>query len=231
MKLYSGPLSLFSAKARIALGEKGLAHELVQVGWSRATAYEPHHPDVVALNPKRQVPVLVDGDVVVYDSTLIAEYLEDRYPSPPLFPADAAQRARCRQQEAAADEIWFPQLWKLIETGVYRGGSADAARAAAGELQRLFREFDRGLGGREHWCGELSVADVGSFVFASTAIALGAPLPDGVPRMRAWLERVAARPAVRAVMDDVRAAAARLLAPEARAAASAAGAAAANAQP
>ena len=117
MKLYSGPLSLFSAKARIALGEKGLAHELVQVGWSRAAAYEPHHPDVIALNPKRQVPILVDGDVVVYDSTLIAEYLEDRYPEPRLFPTSPAERARCRQQEAAADEIWFPHLWTLISAG------------------------------------------------------------------------------------------------------------------
>jgi glutathione S-transferase len=44
MKLYSGPLSLFSAKARIALAEKRLEYELVQVGWSRTAAYEPHHP-------------------------------------------------------------------------------------------------------------------------------------------------------------------------------------------
>jgi glutathione S-transferase len=212
VRLYSGPLSLFSAKARIALAEKGLAHELVQVGWSRAAAYAPHHPDVVALNPKRQVPVLVDGAVVVYDSTQIAEYLEDAYPAPPLFPASAALRARCRQQEAAADEIWFPQLWRLIEAGVYGSGSAEAARAAAEELARLLLEFERGLGDRAYWCGAFSVADIGSFVFASTAITLGAPLPDGVDRTRAWLERVAARPAVRAVMDDLRAAAARLLA-------------------
>ena len=108
MKLYSGPLDLFLAKVRIALGEKRLAHDLIQVGWSRATAYEPHHPDVVALNPKRQVPVLVDGDVVVCDSTLIFEYLEDRYPEPRLLPAGVAQRARCRQQEWAADEVGSP---------------------------------------------------------------------------------------------------------------------------
>ena len=61
--------------------------------------------------------LLVDGGVVVYDSTLIFEYLEDRYPQPRLYPADPAGRARCRQMEAAADEIWFPWLWKLIEAG------------------------------------------------------------------------------------------------------------------
>ena len=83
MKLYSGPLSLFTAKVRIALEEKGLAYEQVERPLEPRARYEPHHPDVVALNPKAQVPVLVDGDVVVYDSTQIFEYLEDRYPSRP----------------------------------------------------------------------------------------------------------------------------------------------------
>ena len=64
MKLYSGPLSLFTSKVRIALDEKRLDYERVEVGWSLEHRYLPHHPDVVALNPKRQVPVLVDGDVV-----------------------------------------------------------------------------------------------------------------------------------------------------------------------
>ena len=212
MKLYSGPLSLFSAKARIALAEKGLAHELVQVGWSRDKAYAPHHPDVLALNPKGQVPVLVDGDVVVYDSTLIFEYLEDRYPQPRLYPSDVAERARCRQQEAAADEIWFPQLWKLIETRIYRGGSEQAAAAATRALHELYTGFDKALAGREYCCGAFSVADIASFVVASTASALGAPLPEGLSRMAAWSQRVGARPAVRSVLDDVRASAARLLA-------------------
>jgi len=212
MKLYSGPLSLFSAKARIALAEKGLAHELVQVGWNRATAYEPHHPDVVALNPKRQVPILVDGDLVVVDSTLIAEYLEDRYPEPRIFPRDAVERARCRQQEWAADEVWFPQLWSLIESRVYRGGSEEAVAAGTAALQGHFRELDRALGGRAYYCGDFSVADIGTFVFVSTAVSLGAPVPEGLPRIAAWTERMRARPAVRSVLDDVTAAAAQLLA-------------------
>lgn len=214
MKLYSGPLSLFSAKARIALAEKGLPHELVQVGWSRRTAYGPHHPDVVALNPKAQVPILVDGDVVVYDSTLIFEYLEERHPEPRLYPTELAERARCRQQEAAADEIWFPHLWKILETRIYATGSDEAAGAAVRALEALYAGFDRSLEGRDHYCVTFSVADIGPFIFASTAAALGAPLPAGLARMHAWLGRVAARPAVRSVLDDLNAAAARLLAPE-----------------
>ena len=62
MKLYTGPLSLFSAKVRIALAEKGLEFEHVSVGWSPEQRYQPHHPEVIALNPKREGPVLVGLD-------------------------------------------------------------------------------------------------------------------------------------------------------------------------
>ena len=53
---------------------------------------------------------MVDGDLSLFDSTLILEYLEDQHPAPPLYPRDAAERARCRQLEAAADEILFPHV-------------------------------------------------------------------------------------------------------------------------
>ena len=107
MKLYSGPLSLFTAKVRVALDEKQLAVQRIDVGWSLANRYEPHHPDVVALNPRQQVPVLVDGDVVVYDSTQILEYLEDAYPQLPLRPADVAGRAYLCGDYSYADIATF----------------------------------------------------------------------------------------------------------------------------
>ena len=65
MKLYSGPLSLFTAKVRIALTEKQLDYERIDVPFSRAKGYEPKHPDVVRLNPRAQVPVLVDDEIVL----------------------------------------------------------------------------------------------------------------------------------------------------------------------
>ena len=149
MKLYSGPLSLFSIKARIALGEKGLDHELIQVGWSRTAAYEPHHRDVVALNPKRQVPILVDGDVVVCDSTLIFEYLEDRFPDPPLFPAGAAKRARGLQ--AMIDRRETMQRMDLVDDDDAKVGEERLCLDARGDQHDLER-----LG-----CGEQHVRRVG----------------------------------------------------------------------
>jgi glutathione S-transferase len=210
MKLYSGPLSLFSAKARIALAEKGIAHELEQVRWSRAERYLPHHPEVARLNPKGQVPVLIDGDVVVYDSTLIFEYLEERHPTPPLYPSDRAGRVRCRQQEAAADEIWFPHIWTIIEARFYPDGAPDspAAQAAEHELAAYFAAFDRALGDRDYYCGPFTVADIGSFIFVNAAASLGIAAAAELTRLHAWHARVAARPAVAAVTQDMNAAAA-----------------------
>src|SRR5438046_5525030 len=120
MKLYSGPLSLFTGKVRVALDEKGLAHEIVSVPFSRTRGYQPKHPDVLATNPKGQVPVLVDGALALYDSTIILEYLEDRYTSPPLYPKDVVARARCRQAEAAADEILLPLVFEVVADGDYK---------------------------------------------------------------------------------------------------------------
>ena len=82
MKLYSGPLSLFSRKVEIALREKGLPFERLVVAFSQESGYRPKDPDVLAVNPKGQVPVLVDGELSLYDSTIILEYLEDAYRVP-----------------------------------------------------------------------------------------------------------------------------------------------------
>ncbi len=113
MKLYSGPLSMFSRKVEIALHEKGLPFERELVPFSQAKGYAPKHPAVLAANPKGQVPVLIDGDLTLFDSTLIIEYLEDAYPTPPLFPWGARERARCRLLELTADEILVPQVVRL----------------------------------------------------------------------------------------------------------------------
>src|SRR6476619_2352365 len=112
--LYVGPLSLFSRKAEIALREKGLGYERVIVPFTQEVGYQPKHPVVVRSNPKRQVPVLIEGDLTLFDSTVIFEYLEDAYPVPPLYPREARERARCRLVELEADEILFAPVRNLL---------------------------------------------------------------------------------------------------------------------
>jgi glutathione S-transferase len=91
--LYAGPLSLFSRKVSIALDEKGLEFTEELVPFTQERGYQPKHSAVLTHSPKGQVPILADGDLVLFDSTVILEYLEDAYPTPPLYPRGAGARA------------------------------------------------------------------------------------------------------------------------------------------
>jgi glutathione S-transferase len=214
MKLYSGPLSLFTGKVRIALDEKGLDYELISVPFSRAHAYSPKLPEMLAINPKGQVPVLVDDAVAIYDSTLILEYLEDRYPAPALYPRDVAARARCRQLEAAADEILFPQVWELIAEVFYKPdpSTRDAARVARAQtaIADHCAGLDRQLAERDYLCGDFSVADIGYFMTLTFATSLGAAPAAELATLTAWSQRVMARPAVTREVVGLQTAAANL---------------------
>ena len=211
MKLYSGPLSLFTAKVRVALAEKALPYELVSVPFSRAGGYAPKLPEMLAINPKGQVPVLVDEEVAIYDSTLILEYLEERCPEPPLYPRDVATRARCRQLEAAADEILFPHVWELIAEVFYKPEPSrrDAARIARARaaIAAHVAELDRRLADRAYLCGTYSVADIGYFLTMTFAASLGAVLELDLKHVTAWSDRMASRPAVAAELVGLQTAA------------------------
>lgn len=214
MKLYSGPLSLFTAKVRIALAEKGVSYERIEVPFSRASAYEPKHPVVREHNPKAQVPVLVDDDLVLYDSTLIVEYLDERFPDPPLLPRDAKDRARCRLRELRADEVLFPHVWTLIEEVFYAAEEErDPARiAAAGEaIGALYRELEGELAKADWLSGEtFGAADIASVLDVFYASQLGAPPPAELTGLGGWLGRCAARPSVAREIEEMTQAAAAL---------------------
>lgn len=214
MKLYSGPLSLFTAKVRIALDEKGIQYELLSVPFSRAAGYSPKLPEMLAINPKGQVPVLIDDDLSIYDSTLLLEYLEERNPEPALFPKDIKERARCRQFEAASDEIFFPKVFDLVSEVFYKPDPAtrDAAKvekakeAIAVEYDRL----ERALAGRDFLCRQFTVADIAYFLTMMFATTLGAPPGSTHSNVAAWSARVASRPAVAREIEGMTAASQRI---------------------
>jgi glutathione S-transferase len=194
MKLYSGPLSMFGAKAEIALLEKGIPHEREFVPFDLQRLYEPKHPVVLRVNPKQQVPVLVDGDLEIFDSTQIFEYLEDVAPEPALWPRDPRERARARQLELGSDEVFFPHVVTIMPQRT-KATPAEAASAQA-SIQSYYGEMERRLDGLEFLAGTYSYADVAFFMAQSFASFLGAPWEAGHPRLDAWRDRVAARPAV-----------------------------------
>src|SRR5215207_4311595 len=135
MKLYSGPLSMFGAKAEIAALEKSLEFELVMVPFEMATLYQPKHPEVLRINPKRQVPVLIDGDLELFDSTQIFEYLESLKRDPALWPSEPRARARARLLEHKSDEVYFPHIVRLM-SDPKAPGAHDAAARFYEEMER-----------------------------------------------------------------------------------------------
>lgn len=199
--LYSGPLSMFGAKAQIAALEKGLAFDLVMVPFDFNTGYSPKHPDVLRLNPKKQVPVLVDGDLVLFDSTQIFEYLEDLQPEPRLWPADVRERARARQLELQSDEVYFPYIIKLM--GLQSQLREDTARAAIAGASKVCLHMERLLEESDWLAGPYTYADIAFYMATFFGERLGAPLTPELPRLLAWRDRMQARPAVRQVAGEM----------------------------
>lgn len=193
--LYSGPLSMFGAKAQIAALEKGVDVELVMVPFEMATLYQPKHPEVVRINPKRQVPVLIHGSVEIFDSSQIFEYLEDLQPDPPLWPTDRALRARARLLELKSDEVFFPPIIRLM--GLQARQDDPAAVEARAAARQYYDEMESLLSdGRDWLAGPYSYADIAFFMAQIFADRMGAPMPTTHGHLLAWRERMGRRRAV-----------------------------------
>jgi glutathione S-transferase len=215
MKLIAFPLSPFSAKVRIALAEKKLACEIENVPTTRAGVVSKP-ASLVAINPRGQVPVLVDFELAIYDSTVIVEYLEDRAPEPPLYPKDPVSRARCRQLEDAGDEltagpfvVLVREMWRKHDPAAR---DAAAIAQAPGAFAELATRLDATLDGRDWLCNDFGVADVACFVPFSLATLLGVTPKQELRRFHAWIARMAQRPSAAADARLMRDDAARIAA-------------------
>jgi glutathione S-transferase len=196
LRLYSGPLSMFGAKAQIAALEKGLEFELVMVPFE--TAYEPKHPEVLRVNPKRQVPVLIHGELEIFDSTQIFEYFEDLKPDPPLWPADVQARARARLLELKSDEVYFPHVIRLM--GLQANLDDPAAVSACAAASRYYAEMENLLSDRDYLAHQYSFADIAFYMAQVFGARMGAPITGATPKLLRWRDRMTARSAVRAVL-------------------------------
>jgi glutathione S-transferase len=198
LTIYSGPLSMFGAKAQIAALEKGLDFDLVMVPYDSARGYHPKHPEVLRINPKRQVPVLTHGPVEIFDSTQIFEYLEDMAPTPPLWPRDPIARACARNLEHQSDEVYFPHIIKLM--GLQDALATEPAVAAIEGANRFYVEMEQRL--ESEWlAGSYSFADIAFYMAALFGERQSAPLTSGTPRLLAWRDRMGQRTPVRTVVS------------------------------
>ena len=195
--LYEHPLSPYAQKVKIALLEKGVKFDLQMPNLLGGD------DEFARVSPRREVPALVDGNDTIFDSTIILEYIEDRWPKPPLLPAEPAARARVRMIEEMCDTYYEAINWAAFEVQIFKRATGamaeDLLKRGAKQRAGANAWLERQLGdqpwfnGKQFGWGDLSVVPV---VAASAAI--GDP-PSG--RLGSWLARASERPSVKTTLD------------------------------
>ena len=183
IKLYDFKSSPNCQRVKIVLAEKNLPYEIVPID---LRAKQQKTPDYLKLNPNGKVPVLTDGDTVLYESCIINEYLDEKYPNPPLLPKEAGAKAKARILIDYGKEP-NEQDAKVIET-------------SKSQLKALLQRFESELGDKPYLTGEFSLVDADLLPRFTRLEGFGV-LPDPtLPRLGKYLERVKGRPAVQAVL-------------------------------
>ncbi len=199
IKLYDFLSCPYGQKVRIVLAEKSLTYDLIPVDLAQS---DHRKPEFLRLNPFGRVPVLVDEDTTIYDSTIINEYLEDEYPEPPVLPAigSSAMRSRARSFEDFADTSFTPQIGQLISEVAKPEGERDQNR-----IQRLHQGVERVLvyldrelqHGQPFLAGEFSVADIAFAPRLFVLSHLGIDAVANRTNIDAWMKRMMERPSIR----------------------------------
>ncbi|MGH8679084.1 MAG: glutathione S-transferase family protein [Burkholderiales bacterium] len=197
IKLYDFLPCPYGQKVRIVLAEKGLSYDLMLVDLANG---DQRKADFLRLNPFGRVPVLVDEDTTIYDSTVINEYLEDEYPEPPVLPlvGNSALRARARSFEDFADTSFTPQVGQLIHEMSRPEGDRDQNR-----IQRLQQSVERVLDYLNHelhsqqfLAGEFSAADIAFVPRLLVLNHLGFDPAANRANVDAWIKRMLDRPSI-----------------------------------
>jgi len=205
LKLYEHPISAYAMKVKMALHFKGLPFEaLVPEGMALGqTAGE--FPDA---NPRAEVPTLIDGEVRVFDSTIILEYLEDKWPEPGLLPETPAERARVRMIEDLMDTQYEANNWGTMEVTRFRRATGELAdRLVAFGLANIERHqqwLDRQLDGRSWFNGaRFGWGDISVAPYLNRSAGYGY-FPKPGSRLAEWFERVNQEPPVKTVIDQMK---------------------------
>src|SRR5918999_6422043 len=193
MKLYTFPASSNSRKVRMALIEKGLEFERIPIDLSKR---EQKNPEYLKIHPFGQVPALDDEGFVLYDSTIINEYLEDEYPYPPLLPKDSEGRARARLMEDRRDSHFNPASGQLNRELRKPEAERDqnAIQQARAKITECFDRLEKELEGREYLAGPFSLADIAFVPNIDTLDRIQVQIDPKYKNVLAWIARLKARP-------------------------------------
>ncbi|MDO8430861.1 MAG: glutathione S-transferase family protein [Candidatus Binatus sp.] len=193
--------STHGAKTKVVLEEKGLSYRIENLPpgnlWKKP-------PEMIAKHPLGKVPYLEDGELVIFDSTVIDEYLDERYPEPRLMPSDPIARMRVRELENFADEAMLvgsvPPIWMPYWSEPAKRNAESMEKGRAMLLSRDLPYLEKVLrsSGDGYACGEFSLADA-PLMSLAMVLEVDAPNLDAFPKVDAYLKRLRERPSYRTI--------------------------------
>ena len=189
--LYSGTLDISSHRARMTLAEKDVAVDIIYVDSNNPSE------DLLSLNPYNSLPTLVDRDLVLYEINVITEYLDERFPHPPLLPVYPIARAKCRQMIYRIEHDWL-NLIPIIQSN--KKNEADDARKSLRDqliaLAPIFSEMPYFLS------EEFSLVDCSLAPMLWRLPSLGIELPAQTKSISEYAKRIFARETFQASLSD-----------------------------
>ena len=199
IKLYDYPQCPFCRKVRIVLAEKGIEYERILVDLRKK---EQKKEDFLKLNPYGKVPVLVDNDVLIYESSIINEYLDEKYPNPPLMPSNFAARAKVRILVDFCESHFYPPWYNIYREITFKTEherNDDLIEKSKNEIKEHLYRLEQELEGKDYLAGSYSLADVAFTPKIALFESLGIQVDSELKNVRSWVEKIKSRPSYQAI--------------------------------
>lgn len=196
-------LSPYAQKVKIGLREKNLPFEI------KAADLLAGDPALKAANPRGEVPALIDDGAAIWDSSIILDYLDEKYPAHSLLPADPLARARARQIEEVCDGPFEAAIFCGVELAVFKRAQGELQAQLLGEvkksIQQMMAYLEQQLGDRPFFGGDrCGRADCAVFPHVNNSVAQRCPPPEG-SRLAVWLAAMHSRPSVQQTLAEAKA--------------------------
>lgn len=193
MTLFSDPISAQSHRVRLVMSEKGIGNvDIIDVKLGE------NNDDLVSLNPYNVLPTLVDRELVLYDPEIISEYLDERFPHPPLMPVDPVSRARVRLSLLRIEDDYYSLLPDIEE------GSAAQARKAKKQLREALIADSEVFGALPYFLSdEFSLADCAVMPILWRLQDWGIELPPEAAPIRKYADRMFKREGFKRSLTDL----------------------------
>ena len=197
--LYHDVPSSNSDRVKIALAEKGLAWDGVTVSLAKKDQKRPEH---LRRNPYGKIPVIDDDGKILFESCIINEYLDEKYPNPPLMPKDPFLRGRGRILVDYALNYLHEPYWTLRGEMLKKESERNAAAMDEKRrtLRKLLEYLEEALGDKPYFLGDFSLTDIAVIPRFLRMEAYGAMPAPALPKLNQWLDRMKERSSVQAIL-------------------------------